>query len=291
MYPLRRSYSLTSKAKRFFHASVCEDHLLEAELLVLAFATGINDASTYSEYRVFTANHTGNTIMLAVGVTEIATNNTRSIYPVHLSLIAISLLMFLVGAWIPGQLGHIFGCQRRWWLIANNFFQTVLVFTSSMLQARDGGWYFGPLRDTAEGAVDPYITLRNNSEVLGPWVVALLAFSGGGQVCMSRSINIPEITTANATSTYVDILIDSQLFALHNKRRNRRILFIISLTAGSFAGGFLYQHMGSGRTLLVSAAGKLLVTLCMFLNEGEPSADDASKSEPNSEGRRCVQEY
>ena len=58
------------KLRKFLKTEVADDTLLEAELLALAFATGIGDATTYSEFRVFTANHTGNTILLAVGVTE-----------------------------------------------------------------------------------------------------------------------------------------------------------------------------------------------------------------------------
>src|SRR5277367_3374259 len=106
-------------------------------MLMLAFATGLNDASTYSEYRVFTANHTGNTLLLAVGVTENSSHQPPvGKIPIPLNLIAISLSMFIVGSSITGQLGNLAGSRQRWWLLLNNFFQMLLFLTASMLQAR-----------------------------------------------------------------------------------------------------------------------------------------------------------
>lgn len=265
MYPPRPRLSPKRKFLRFINAQIRENVVLEAELLMLAFATGINDASTYSEFRVFTANHTGNTILLAVGVTESSSGNTLPLYPVHFQLVAISLAFFVLGAFIPGQLGNLVGRRRRWWLILNNIVQTLLVFTASLIQAHRYGswdWYHGPVKSTSE----------ESSNVGGGYpglvIVPLLAFSAGGQVCMARSLQMTEITTANATSTYVDTLIDSELFRLSNRKRNRRILFLISLTSGSFAGGFAYQSFGSAMTLLCSAIGKLVVSLAFFINDG-----------------------
>src|SRR5277367_3835469 len=114
-----RRLPLRTKLYEFFTTEVREDVLLEAELLILGFATGIGDATTYSEYRVFTANHTGNTILLAVGVTENASGNTPvNMIPIPLQLIVISLSMFVLGGWVTGQLGNLAGCRQRWWLIA-----------------------------------------------------------------------------------------------------------------------------------------------------------------------------
>jgi uncharacterized membrane protein YoaK (UPF0700 family) len=273
MYVIPRKVSLSRRIYRFFNASVREEILLEFELLMLAFATGLNDASTYSEYRVFTANHTGNTILLAVGITEASADNVPSAYPVHLTLVALSLSMFLIGAMIQGQLGNFIGCRKRWWLITNNVIQTFLVLTASLIQARNGGWGSGPIRS------DSTALMLANSAALGPYVVALLALSAGGQVGMARSLQMTEISTANATSTYVDILIDSDLFRLQNRKRNRRVLFLASLTAGSFAGGAAYQTIGSGRTLFCSAIGKVVVTILLLLNPGTNDDEDASESQ------------
>lgn len=280
-----RRTPLRAKLHEFFTTNVREDILLEAELLLLAFATGIGDATTYSEYRVFTANHTGNTLLLAVGSTEDwgAAHGGRQLVggiPIPLKLIAISLSMFIMGGWIPGQLGNLLGSRQRWWLMANNFFQCGLVLGASIIQA------VHPRATTAIGVV---VDRRSMA------VVALLALSAGGQVAVARSLRMTEITTANATSAYVDLLIDKDLFRPNNRGRNRRLSFLLSLSLGSFTGGFLYQSIGPSDTLFISAATKFMVTILLFFNEGGywekecyckkgfvGRIEDASKSDLNS---------
>jgi len=248
--------SLRTKLREFFTTKIREDVLLEAELLALSFATGVGDATTYSEFRVFTANHTGNTLLLAVGVTENWSGRQLvNGIPIPLQLIGISLSMFVLGSLVPGQLGNLFGCQRRWWLMANNFFQFALVFIASMLQAYTMGWDAGPA----------------SKLVIDQWsmgVIALLAFSAGGQVAVARSLGMTEITTANATSAYVDMFIDKNLFRPVNRSRNRRICFLLSLCAGSFSGGFTYQKLGPAKTLFISSMGKGVVTVLLLFNKG-----------------------
>ena len=107
--------------------------------------------------------------------------------------------MFILGALCAGQLGALVGSRQRWWLIANNLFQFGLVFGASMVQAYLPGWDSAP---ATELIIDKW----------SMWVVGLLAFSAGGQVAVARSLHMTEITTANATSAYVDLLIDENLF-------------------------------------------------------------------------------
>jgi uncharacterized membrane protein YoaK (UPF0700 family) len=257
MYPQRRRLPLKAKLYEYLTTDVREDLLLEAEMLVLSFATGLGDATTYSEYRVFTANHTGNTILLAVGITEDSSGRPPvNAIPIPLPLIGISLSMFILGCWIPGQLGHLIGCRQRWWLMLNNFFQMLLVLAASMLQLRYLGWNSGPRLGN--------MVIDRTSMC----VVALLAFSAGGQVSLARSLRMTEITTANATSAYIDMLIDDNLFNPYNRSRNRRLCFLFTLCAGAFSGGFAYQKFGSSTTLFISSVGKTLVTIMFLFNKG-----------------------
>jgi hypothetical protein len=59
---------------------------------------------------------------------------------------------------------------------------------------------------------------------------------------MVRAMKVTDIITANATSAYVDIFIEVNLFKFHNRARNRRFLFSLSLCAGSFASVFAYRR-------------------------------------------------
>ncbi|KAF2752091.1 DUF1275 domain protein [Sporormia fimetaria CBS 119925] len=224
--------------------NIRDDALLETELLFLAFATGIQDAATYPDYLAFASNQTGNTIILAVSAAGLDMGDAM------LPSVAnplMSLGMFLAGALVLGQLGNYFGCRKRSWLLLTNFLQTAMAFAATAIQ------YRYPIYVTGSTALI---------------VLALLAFSSGGQVAMARSLKINEITTAMATSAYVDLFVDPQLLRWKNRPRNRRALFLVALFVGSFVGAFAYKKVNSPFVLLLSAVGKFVV-MCAFLFNGK----------------------
>jgi uncharacterized membrane protein YoaK (UPF0700 family) len=230
----------------YFVAPIREDVILEIELLILTFITGIEDAATFLEYHCFTSNQTGNTVLLSIATAGFSSNLNTSV-----SNMSISLSMFILGSWINGQIGNYLGRRRRYWLVVTSFLQTAMVFIAAGLQF---------------GILDPEYSPAFSSNAAGLGALAFLAFSSGGQVAMVRSLGIMEITTANATSTYVELLIDTQLYKLHNRSRNRRLLFLLCLCIGSFAGSFVFYRCGGPISLLICAAGKLAITIAMSLN-------------------------
>jgi uncharacterized membrane protein YoaK (UPF0700 family) len=234
-----RQPTLRSRLREYFNASISEDVLLEGEMLAITFATGIEDAVTFSDFHCFVSNQTGNTVLLAIAASGISPGI------VSLPNIATSLSTFILGGWVLGQLGNFLGCRLRGWLILSNIIQTILVFGASGLQYHSGTHRTGP------GAVG---------------VLSLLGLAAGGQTAMARSLRMTEITTANATSAYVDTFIDVNLYKLQNRARNRRFLFILSLCGGSFTGSFAYLKVGSAFTLLIAALGKALVCFALFFN-------------------------
>lgn len=232
--------------------------LVEAELLLLAFATGMQDATTFPDYHCFASNQTGNTVLLAVG----AAGTVGSLF--SLPNIGVSLGLFVAGALIMGQIGNAVGGRRRLWLLVSNAIQTALVFAAAALQYRGGS------------VVEP-----EGATALG--VIALLAFSSGAQVAMARSTKVVEITTAMATAAWIDLLVDPRLLAGRNRGRNRRAAFLLSLFAGSFAGAFAYQRVGSAFALVISAVGKAVVLLAFCFN-GED--EDGGKEGANRDVRK-----
>ncbi len=199
----------------------------------------MQDATTFPEYHCFASNQTGNTVLLAVGVCGIG----GGIF--SLVNIGVSLALFVAGVVILGQLGNLLGVRKRWWLLASSLLQTVLVFAAAALQYQYGVREDGPLTQL---------------------IIALLAFASGAQVAMVRSLKIMEITTAMATAAYVDVFIDPRLLRRHNRARDRRLLFLLCLVAGSFAGAGAYKTMSSAFALLLSAVGKLIVTFTLLFN-------------------------
>ena len=105
------------KVRTFLSHEMERELHIEIQLVLLAFATGIGDVTTFPGYGVFASNQTGNTALLGLG----ALNVVPTI--ISLSNAGASLGMFIGGCIIFGQLGNYFGVRRRGWLLATNFAQ------------------------------------------------------------------------------------------------------------------------------------------------------------------------
>lgn len=230
------------RIQEYFLESLQVDRLIDIELLLLTFATGIQDAISFPDFHCFASNQTGNSVVLAVGLAGIG-GELFSIVNV-----SVSLGMFISGSIITGQIANLVGARRRVWLLVSHTIQTLMVYAAAAVMAVYGVQFSGP-------------------SVIGS--IALLAFSSGAQVASMRPMKRPEITTAMATAAWVDLLIDPKLLSLRNRSRDRRALFLLSLVVGSFAGAFMHVDIGSSNALLVCAAGKTLVTVGLFFNRPE----------------------
>ncbi|KAH9888225.1 hypothetical protein F4778DRAFT_755462 [Xylariomycetidae sp. FL2044] len=182
--------------------------------------------------------------------------------------IGAALGFFLIAGWVTGQISHIVGPRLRIWLVCCNFIQSCLVFAAAAIQYKYG---------TQPTGVNAVV------------VVGLLAFAAGSQVVQSRSLNLTEISTAMATAAWVDLMIDPGIFQLRNRPRTRRVLFLLSLVIGALAGAAIHKTAGSAVAILVSAAGKLLVTGMYLFNGAEKINDgDEERAIPDSAGDKGV---
>ena len=154
--------------------------------------------------------------------------------------IGIALGMFLGGGLLTGQLSHLTGPRKRWWLVLCNLIQSGLVFGAGAIQYQHG------------------VQLQGSKALA---VVGMLALASGSQVVQSRSLAMTEISTAMATAAWIDLLIDPKVLVIKNKSRTRRVAFLVALVLGAFVGAFIYRGAGSAAAITVSAAGKLLVTV------------------------------
>jgi uncharacterized membrane protein YoaK (UPF0700 family) len=262
--------STLSRVWSYLNEDVRPSVLAEIELFILTFCIGLQgtpglpsyllrptsqtnplpDAVSFPDFHCFASNQTGNTVFLVLAIVLPEANGDMFVT----ANIGVALGFFLAAAWLTGQLGHVIGARRRCWLIFCNLVQTCLVFAAAALQYA----YRSPSGHLAlDGAQTPS-TL---------WAIGLLATAAGSQVVQSRSLRMTEITTAMATAAWVDLMIDPDLFTLRNRSRNRRIGFLGSLVLGTLAGAFIFRRVGSPAALVVSGAGKILVTI-MFLFNG-----------------------
>jgi uncharacterized membrane protein YoaK (UPF0700 family) len=253
-YPPPQAQSAKEKNRQlvrsWINAPIRVDLLLEIELLALGFATGLEDATTFPDFFCYTSNQTGNTISLSIGAAGLHPGANF-----YLANIGFSLSLFIVGCWAMGQTGNYVGSTRRLWVLVSSLIQTAMVFAA--------GWVLNSVPNlTAQ-------LLEYPSQPFTWSALALLAFSAGGQVAMARGVRVQEISTANASSAYVDLFVDPNLYAKHNRSRNRRVAFLIVLASGCIVGGFMHQNMTSAMTLFVSGIVKLIITLGFAFNKSE----------------------
>jgi len=248
------------KPPRLLHhwltTNIRDSHLLDSQLLLLTFAIGMQDVATFLDYSCFASNQTGNSVLLAAAVFSRGNGNTALI---SLPRIAISLASFVSAGFVAGQLGNLVGPRKRWWLLLSNLLQTVMVFVAAALQ------FVYPIRP--------------EDVVVARLVIALLAFSSGAQVAMTRGLKITEITTAMATAAWVDLFVDERFWRWKNRSRNRRVGFLVFLLAGSFVGAWAYRRIGSAFVLLINALAKAVVAGVLMFNGGIEEEKEKEKEE------------
>ncbi len=202
------------------------------------------DAVSFPDYHCFASNQTGNTVFLMLAIILPQLNGEMFIT----ANIGAALGFFLAAGWLTGQLGHIVGPRCRLWLIVCNLLQAVLVFAAGTIQHVYG------------------VELQGSRAIV---VIALLAFAAGSQVVQSRSLAMTEISTAMATAAWVDLMIDPRLFAVKNRPRTRRIIFLVTLAVGSLLGAVTYRSCGSSVAIFISASGKVVVAFLYLFSEAE----------------------
>lgn len=180
----------------------------------------------------------------------------------------VSIAAFIVGAACFGHLGRRVKQRRRLWLVSTNLFQTLLVFAATAIRV------WAPRSQTG-GATLALLTL--------------LSLASSGQIAMAVGVGLAELNTtmitgkstslygvspihdvlltSNFPGTMVQLCNDPRIFSLHNKPRNKRVLFYISLLSGCFIGAAA-RYCDAWLGLLLTAVVKLVVSLSFLFNKG-----------------------
>ena len=158
-------------------------HPLTLSLLALTFTTGLIDAASYLGLgHVFTANMTGNVVLLGFGIAGAAG------LPVLSPLV--SLTAFLLGAVAGGRLAARIADRHHVHLRAALLIEFTL---------------------TAIAAVIAAVSDVHPNELSGDSIVALLAFGMGIRNAAVRRIAVPDLTTTVLTLTLTGLAADSRL--------------------------------------------------------------------------------
>ncbi|MGO1848764.1 YoaK family protein [Microbacterium sp.] len=203
-------------------------------MLVITFSTGMIDAAGYMGLdRVFTANMTGNIVILGMALT-----GARDL-PIVGPLIA--LIAFVIGAAVAGR----------------------------VLRHTRGGWSG---RTTTMFSVAAGIVLATGIASLvehpvehTPWglsVTGALGLAMGAQAACARHLGVKDVTTVVVTSTLTGFAADSRLAGGSGENWARRLLALVLMLAGAAAGAGILLLASFGASLVV-AGGIVLVAALM----------------------------
>jgi uncharacterized membrane protein YoaK (UPF0700 family) len=193
-------------------------------LTVLTVVSGLVDAVSYLGLgRVFTANMTGNVVVLGFA----AAGAPGFSFLANLS----SLGSFVVGAIVAGRIGLRVRPRRTY---------LVLVMTLEAVC-------------TAAAAV-----VAGTVAVIGAgWpryaIITLLAFALGARNSAVRRLAVPDMTTTVLTMTLTGLAADSSLAGGSNPHAGRRTTAVLSMFVGALVGAALYLHVGAVWPLGVAA--------------------------------------
>jgi uncharacterized membrane protein YoaK (UPF0700 family) len=191
-------------------------------LSLLTLVTGLVDAACYLGLgRVFTANMTGNVVLLAFGAT--GAQGLPVLAP------SVSLVVFLVGATAGGRLASSLvgpaGAEvpapvRRRWVMLTLLGELGLVAVAGVvaLGLPVGG-----------GGARRYV------------VIALLAAALGLQNATVRRLAVPDVTTTVLTLTLTGLAADSWLAGGRSPRAGRRLAAVGLMAAGALVGALLLR--------------------------------------------------
>lgn len=231
----------TLRAERWLHLSFA----------LLTFVTGLVDAASYlSMGHIFTANMTGNIVLLGLAMANI---------PGLSVLRSITALIFaFAGGVVSGRLEHWTANWRRsHWLGLAAGMETALLVVACML-----------------------LVMRHDSVVLPSsslyGIIALTALAMGIRNGTVRRLGVPDITTTVLTLTVAGLASESSLAGGTNPRWGRRIVSIVTMFLGAAIGAFLLKR--SLAIVLELAALVSLTAVLMQCFRGDTAQELAAAS-------------
>jgi uncharacterized membrane protein YoaK (UPF0700 family) len=217
------------------HAARSLRNPLARGLLVLTFTTGLVDAVSYLGLgHVFTANMTGNVILLGFGIAGAAG------LPVLAPLI--SLGAFLVGAAAGGLLAERLAHHHATHVARALACEVALIAIATVVAAT---------ADVRPGGLT------------GDVVIALLALAMGVRNATVRRLAVPDLTTTVLTLTLTGLAADSPLAHGTGAGSTRRAAAVMAMLLGAVAGALLLRS--SLALPLAAAAALALATWLLYV--------------------------
>jgi uncharacterized membrane protein YoaK (UPF0700 family) len=194
-------------------------------LIALTFATGIIDAVSFLGLgRVFTANMTGNVVLLGLAF------GGAPGFSAGRSLLALG--GFGLGAVLAGRLARWLEARRGLWLSVAFGGEAALVIVAACLALGSGSAAHGARRTV---------------------LILLLGTAMGIRNVTARWLKVPDLSTTVLTTTLTRLVADSRLAGGDGERSAWRIAAAVAMALGAVLGAVMVRH-GLFGPLLVAAA-------------------------------------
>jgi len=194
----------------------------------MTVVTGLVDAVCFlSLGRVFTANMTGNILILAFATARVpGLSVTRSLT---------ALTAFVIGAILGGRIAALANADTRMRPVARAFFfEVICLLAASCLS-------IGYRGELLEHSLQRFA------------LIALTALAMGSRTAAVRKLAIPDLTTTVLTLTITGIGADSSLASGSNPRLGRRLASVLSMFLGAALGAVVIRYSISAALFLATA--------------------------------------
>jgi uncharacterized membrane protein YoaK (UPF0700 family) len=208
------------------------EKVLAYALLAMTAVTGLVDAVSFlSLGHVFTANMTGNVVILAFA--------TARVPGLSIARSLTALLSFLVGAILGGRIVARAGADSQIRLAAQAFvLEVVFLSTASFCS-------IGYRSNLLENSFRPFA------------LIALTAIAMGARNAAVRKLAVPDLTTTVLTLTITGIGADSSLANGNNPRLARRVESVVAMFLGAALGAVILHYSISAALWLGTAVSAL----------------------------------
>jgi uncharacterized membrane protein YoaK (UPF0700 family) len=197
-------------------------------LMGMTAVTGLVDAVSFlSLGRVFTANMTGNIVLLAFA--------TARVPGLSITLSLAALVSFLSGALLGGRIMAPASGDSLMRFATRAFLLEVVLLTVASLCA------IGYNGQVVEASAQPLA------------LIALTALAMGARNAAVRKLAIPDLTTTVLTLTITGIAADSSLAHGNNVRLARRIASVVALFSGATLGAVVVRYYAVAAALGLAA--------------------------------------
>ena len=197
-------------------------------LLGMTAVTGLVDAVSFlSLGRVFTANMTGNIVLLAFA--------TAHVSGLSIARSLTALLAFLAGAVLGGRVMAHATDDSQIRFAAQAFLLEVAFLLAASFYA------IGYRSDLLENSFQPFV------------LIALTALAMGTRNAAVRKLAIPDLTTTVLTLTITGIGADSSLAKGNNPRLARRVASVATMFLGAALGAVVIHYSISAALWLATA--------------------------------------